>query len=83
MSNRKGEAAVVEKATMVGLREDALLHSSKLPQAIRFPLLVTLSMVLSSLLYSLAAEYIAEDLARVSRDLGEWLEVGALVGWRT
>jgi hypothetical protein len=62
---------------------DAALRASKLPRAVRFPLLVTLNMALSSLLYSLAAEYIAGDLARVSRNLGEWWEVGALAGWRT
>lgn len=83
MSNRKAEATVADKATVVVVQDDAPLHVSKLPYAMRFPLLVTLSMALSSLLYSLVAEYITGDLARVSRDLGEWLEVGALVGWRT
>jgi len=44
---------------------------------------VILSLTLSSLLYSFVAEYTEGDLASVSRSLGAWWEVGALVGWRT
>ena len=82
MQARKRANSVAEKASAVVLSGDAPLRASKLPRAIRFPLLVTLSMALSSLLYSWAAEYIAGDLARVSRNLNEWWEVGVLVGWK-
>jgi len=62
---------------------DAPIRVSRLPAFVRFPLLVVLSLTLSSLLYSFAAEYTAGDLAGVSRSLNDWWEVGALVGWRT
>jgi len=72
----------VDKAIAVP-HGDAPLRASKLPAFLRFPLLVLLSLTLSSLLYSLLAEYTKGDLAIVSRSLGKRWEVGALVGWRT
>jgi hypothetical protein len=56
---------------------------SKLPPSVRFPLLVVLSLSLSSFLYSLAAPVIESDLASVSRRLEGWAEVLALFGWKT
>ena len=56
--------------------------SSQLPGPLRFPLLVTLSLFLSSVLYSISAHYLGGDLGSVSRRLTEWWEVGGLVGWR-
>ena len=61
----------------------ATVPTSKLPVALRFPLLVILSLSLSSLLYSVASDYTAGDLATVSRSLNKWSEVGELIGWRT
>ncbi|MCJ1366581.1 hypothetical protein MMC16_005710 [Acarospora aff. strigata] len=61
----------------------APLPASKLPAALRFPLLVTLSLSLSSLLYSFSSDYTAGDLATVSRSLNKWSEVAELIGWRT
>ncbi len=58
------------------------MRASKLPKAIRFPLVVTLSMTLSSLFYSWASEYIHGDLARVSRSLNEPWQVCAIVAWK-
>ncbi|KAI9795185.1 MAG: hypothetical protein M1816_000207 [Peltula sp. TS41687] len=56
---------------------------SKIPGPLRFPTLVTLSLVLSSALYSIAARYLfIGDLGSVSRRLTEWWEVGGLVGWK-
>jgi hypothetical protein len=55
--------------------------ASKIPTPLRFPLLVLLSLTLSSLLYSFAAEYVATDLAGVSSALDQW-EMGGLVAWR-
>ncbi|KAI9740741.1 MAG: hypothetical protein M1818_004706 [Claussenomyces sp. TS43310] len=56
---------------------------SQIPPALRFPLLVTLSLCSSSLLYSCTSKYTAGELASVSRSLNAWWEVGALVGWKT
>ena len=64
-------------------RGDAPIQASKLPAFLRFPLLVLLSLTISTLLYSFVAEYTEGDLARVSRSLDQWHEVGVLVGWRT
>ena len=75
-------STVVQKARSVAIEGAAPVRTSKLPKFIRFPLLVTLSMALSSLLYSQAAQYVDPNLARVSRNLNEWWEVGALVAWR-
>jgi hypothetical protein len=62
---------------------NAPIQASKLPAFLRFPLLVLLSLTISTLLYSFVAEYTEGDLASVSRNLDQWHEVGALVGWRT
>ncbi|KAG0646867.1 hypothetical protein D0Z07_6247 [Hyphodiscus hymeniophilus] len=62
---------------------DAPIRASKLPAFLPFPLLVLLSLTLSSLLYSFVAEYMEGDLASVARKLDQWHEVGAMVGWRT
>jgi hypothetical protein len=80
MPSRKEKLA--DKAIAVQ-RGDAPLRASKLPAFLRFPLLVLLSLTLSSLLYSFVAEYTEGDLASVSRTLQRWEDVGALVGWRT
>lgn len=61
----------------------APVPTSKLPAAMRFPLLVMLSLSLSSLLYSFSSDYMAGDLATVSRSLNKWSEVAELIGWRT
>lgn len=73
MSN--GEVAVPEQPPPV--------PTSQLPSPLRFPLLVTLSLSLSSLLYSFSSDYTAGDLATVSRSLNEWSEVVGLIAWRT
>ena len=74
---------IADKAVAVVSQGDAPLRASKLPRAVQFPLVVVLSLASSALLYSLAAEYTAGELATVSRSLNEWWEVGALLGWRT
>jgi hypothetical protein len=60
----------------------AVIPTARLPPPLRFPLLVALSLTLSSISYTLAARYTAEELASVSRKLDQWWEVAALVGWR-
>lgn len=73
------EAKNADRAVTISQQE---VFSSRLPPAFRFPLLVLLSLTLSSLSYTLAARYTAEELASVSRKLDQWWEVAALVGWR-
>lgn len=70
--------------TIVVTQPNALpSRTSKIPGPLRFPALVTLSLVLSSVLYSIAARYLfVGDLGSVSRRLTEWWEVIGLVGWR-
>lgn len=62
---------------------DAIIRPSKIPVPLRFPLVATLSLTISALLYSATATYTGGELARVSRRLERWQEVGVLAGWRT
>ncbi|CZT02055.1 uncharacterized protein RAG0_09383 [Rhynchosporium agropyri] len=81
MSSPTAKAA--NKATAVLAQGDAVVRASTIPAVLRFPIVVTLSLTLSALLYSVAAEYTAGDLARVSRTLDQWWQVSVLIGWRT
>jgi len=56
--------------------------SSGFPAQLRFPVLVILSMTLSSVLYSVASPFTSGDLATVSRSHDEWWEVAGLLGWK-
>jgi hypothetical protein len=60
----------------------AIVRPSRIPGPLKFPLLATLSLTISALLYSVTAEYTA-DLSRVSRKLDDYWEVGVLLSWRT
>ncbi|KAI9852665.1 MAG: hypothetical protein M1838_006122 [Thelocarpon superellum] len=55
---------------------------SRIPPALQFPLLLSTSLVLSSLLYSGLVRFTAGDLGSVSRSLNEWRDVGGLIAWR-
>ncbi|KAK0113190.1 hypothetical protein ONS95_014888 [Cadophora gregata] len=81
MSTSRARAS--NKATAVFAQGDAVIRPSKIPAVLRFPLVNTLSLTLSALLYSFAAEYTSGDLAKVSRTLDQWWQVSVLVGWRT
>jgi hypothetical protein len=81
MPSRKEK--IVDKASDIVYKGDAPLRASKLPRPLQFPLVVILSLSLSALLYSFAAEYTASELSAVSRSLNKWWEVGVLVAWRT
>ncbi|KAI6710969.1 hypothetical protein PZA11_002273 [Diplocarpon coronariae] len=74
---------VADKAIGTVVPGDVLIRPSKIPTFLHFPLLVVLSLTLSSLLYSFAAGFTSGDLAKVSRTLDHWEQVCALVGWRT
>jgi hypothetical protein len=82
MPPRKTKSA--EKEVTKPRKENAAARpSSKIPPPLRFPLLVALSLTLSSLSYSIAAKYTAAELASVARKLDQWWEVAALLAWRT
>ena len=54
----------------------------KLPQALRFPILVILSFSLSASLYSFAADATGYELAGVSRRINDSWQVGGLLFWK-
>jgi len=64
--------------TLAAVR-DGRVKASKLPELVRFPLLLLLSLTLSSLGYSVVAPWVGGELAGVSRRLEGWEEVGGLV----
>ncbi len=78
MSGNKGSAS----AGTTVKQGDAIIRPSRIPDPLKFPLLATLSLTISALLYSVTADYTA-DLSRVSRKLDGYWEVGALLSWRT
>ncbi|SMY24438.1 unnamed protein product [Zymoseptoria tritici ST99CH_1A5] len=55
-------------------------EDSRFPVAVRFPLVVLSTFILSAVLNSVAAEYTGPELAAVSRNLTEGWQVGGLVG---
>jgi hypothetical protein len=55
---------------------------SRLPAAVRFPLVVIVAFGLSATLHSLSADYTGPDLAAVSRNLTETWQIGAMVAWK-
>ncbi|KAH8673625.1 hypothetical protein BX600DRAFT_508869 [Xylariales sp. PMI_506] len=57
-------------------------RGSRLPPIIQFPLIVTLSLALSSLGFSLAHPWTKGVLATYARSLESWEEYGVLIGWR-
>lgn len=75
--------AISDKTTGVVVRGDAPLRASKLPAPLRFPLVVLLSLITSSLLHNVVADYTKGELASVSRSLNEWWEVATLLGMKT
>ncbi|KAK5122270.1 hypothetical protein LTR85_004181 [Meristemomyces frigidus] len=56
--------------------------ATKLPGWIRFPLIVLLSFSLSTLFYSLVADWAGVELAAVSRTYDEQWQVGAVLTWK-
>ena len=56
--------------------------ATKLPAAIRFPLVVLISLSLSTLFYSLTADWIGVELAAISRTVEDEWQVGTVVAWK-
>ncbi len=84
MSSTRSTAVSITRP-VVGIVQhgDAVIRPSKIPPPLRFPLVAVLSMTLSGLLYSLLADLTTAQLVNVIRRNESWLEVGALLGWRT
>lgn len=68
---------------------DAIRHApaqaqaaSRVPTLLKFPLLVGTTFALSSLLYTLAADFTGPELASVSRDLTAGWHIATIVGWK-
>lgn len=59
-----------------------LQEPSRIPNVLRFPTLVVMSMLLSSALYSGASEFGTGDLASVMRRRDEWWEISGLLAWK-
>lgn len=55
---------------------------SRLPAAVRFPLVVLTSLGLSATLHSLTSDITGPELAAVSRPLTEGWQIGALTAWK-
>lgn len=55
---------------------------ARIPSPARFFLVVLGSLILSSVLFTLSADFIQGDLGLVSKHLEEWWEVGVLIAWR-
>ena len=56
--------------------------ASKIPEVIRFPLVVIVSLSLSTLLHTLTAEISGFQLATASRALTEPWQIATLLGWK-
>lgn len=55
---------------------------ARIPSPVRFVLVVLMSLVLSSALFTATAEVTLGDLGVVSKHLEEWWEVGGLMAWK-
>lgn len=55
---------------------------SKLPRAVRFALVISSSLVLSSVLLTVFSLQTAGHLAGISKHLEEWWEIAGLILWR-
>lgn len=60
----------------------APVPTSKIPEALRFPLLVALNIVFSWALYNVASQFTKGDLAVVSGRRDQWWEIAGLLGWK-
>lgn len=91
MAPRKRTSSVQNQAPPASPARDprdaltAMAHASplaRIPSAARFALVVFSSLVVSSILFTLAADVTHGELGLVSKHLEEWWEVGGLVAWR-
>ncbi|KXT09441.1 hypothetical protein AC579_5984 [Pseudocercospora musae] len=73
---------IIDMQTARGAPAQAAQAASHVPTLIKFPLLVLLTFSLSSLLYSLVADFTGPELASVSRDLSAGWHIAVMVGWK-
>ena len=52
------------------------------PSAIRFPVLVLISLVISSAGFSALSPFLAGDLSSVSGRVEEWWQIVGVIGWK-
>ena len=71
---------VIEVPASVSISSPPALLASKIPNSLRFPLVVLLNLSLSAVLFSISSQYTAGDLSSVSRSVNQWWEVGGLLG---
>lgn len=57
-------------------------NASRLPGWVKLPLVVVLSLGMSTLLYTMVADWAGLELASVSRDLSEEWQIAAVLGWK-
>jgi hypothetical protein len=87
---RHGKKAEVAAAESVGIHDARLVpkdvtpkwRASRMPAPFHFPLVVILSVSLSSLSYLLPHEWAKGGLATITRSPYNWGEVAVLAGWR-
>lgn len=81
-SRKKSTASTVASSTSlsaVAKRDGPVASTSKLPPALRFPLVVILNLSLSSLLYTLSADHLTSDLAEASRRHDAWEDIALIL----
>jgi len=83
----KTRQSTLKRRSSASLAELSKTHApsstSKIPNTLRFPLLVLISLTSSSVLYSLSSAITAGDLSSVSKSLNDWWEITGLLGWKT
>lgn len=80
---RRKQTPVIDSSPTAPELPSKPLHTSTSQTWFHFPLLVVISLTLSSTFYSLASNFTAGDLSSVSRSLDEWWKVLGLLGWKS
>lgn len=88
LSNLTGSARAIpgltnmDPAAATDAPHAPVMPASRLPSWIKFPLLCLIGLALSTLLYSLVADWAGFELAAVSRDVTDEWHIAALVAWK-
>lgn len=87
MSSKEGTSSKAKNARVVRDPQGALLVPAEtqlapIPSPARFILVVLASLIGSSVLFTLTANWTVGDLGLVSKQLEKWGEVGGLIAWR-
>ena len=72
---------IIDMNTIRDAPAQAAQAASRIPALLKFPLLVVFTFGLSTLLYSLVADFTGPELASVSRNLEGW-QIGTIVGYK-